>query len=200
MIDGKTHWFGVPGLANGLAVMRDEETESLWDHITGECFEGPLEGQQMTFWGVSMTTAEAELARGSDIILLKSTYRSLMSTFMKNVVHRNMNIGENGTRLPPNFRGTMSTEVDPRLPYGAQGLGLIDNENRHGKFYPIDHVARGEFVEDSWLGRPLRVERGKLDGVPFAIWTDTGERPMQLLTRWYGFSFTYAECEIYSGL
>jgi hypothetical protein len=28
-------------------------------------------------------------------------------------------------------------------------------------------------------------------------WADTGEQPMQLLSRWYGFSFTYAGCEIY---
>jgi len=40
--------------------MRDEETESLWDHITGECFDGPLIGERLAFWGVEMTTVEAD--------------------------------------------------------------------------------------------------------------------------------------------
>ena len=79
----------------------------------------------MAFWGVNMTTAEAELAHHSDTVLFKSTYRSLKSTFMKHVLHRKMNIGENGTHLPPNFRRTMSSDVDPRLPYGAQVLGPV---------------------------------------------------------------------------
>ena len=91
----------------------------------------------------------------------------------------------------------MATEIDARLEYGAQGLGLM-NETISGKFYPIDAIEKGGFIEDEWLGRPIRVERGAVDGVPFAVYLDgDGERPMQLLSRWYGFSFTFPNCEIY---
>ena len=89
VVDGKVHSFGVVGLANGLAVMRDEETESLWDHITGECFEGPLTGKILDFWPVSITTVAAEGANHTETILLKSGHRSIRSIWMKMVFGSN---------------------------------------------------------------------------------------------------------------
>lgn len=191
------HWFGVPGLANGLAVIRDEETESLWDHITGECFDGPLEGQRLEFWYVSLTNVAAELAAHPDTILLKSAHTSLKSAFMKGVLSKRLSYSNEKTVLAPHFRKSMSQEIDPRLPEGEQGLGLMD-DLAHGKFYPVKLIPKGGAIEDEWLERPLRIERNALDGVPFATWVDTGEAPMQLLSRWYGFSFTYPDCEIFS--
>ncbi len=177
--------------------MRDEETESLWDHITGECFDGPLEGQRLDFWYVSLTNIAAELADRPETILLKSDYRSIKSTFMKFGLSR-VKYSNEGTILAPHFRKSMSQEIDPRLPEGEQGLGLMD-ELEHGKFYPIKMIPEGGAIEDEWLGRKVRIERNALDGVPFATWLDTGEAPMQLLSRWYGFAFTYPNCEIYTG-
>jgi hypothetical protein len=60
-----------------------------------------------------------------------------------------------------------------------------------GQFIPKDGL------EDHWHGRILRVELNRLDGVPYAYWKGTGECPMQLLTRWYGFAFTYPGCGIW---
>ncbi len=192
------HWFGVPGLANGLAVMRDEETESLWDHITGECFSGPLNGRRLEFWYAGLTNVAAALEKHPDTILLRSGYRSLRSSFMGNVVGRRLSYSNESTMLPPNFRKSMGRAIDPRLPEGEQGLGLRDDGD-HGKFYPVALIPLGGAIEDVWVDRPLRIERNALDGVPYATWTDTGEAPMQLLSRWYGFSFTYPGCEIYRG-
>ena len=142
MIDGKVHWFGVPGLANGLAVMRDEETESLWDHITGECFDGPLEGHKLDFWHVSLTNVLAERTNYPHTILLKSGYRSVKSSFMRGVIGNRMSYSNEGTILGPHFRNTMSKEVDPRLPEGEQGLGLME-DLEHGKFYPVRMIPEG---------------------------------------------------------
>lgn len=178
--------------------MRDEETESLWDHITGECFDGRLAGQRLNFWPVSLTNVAAELASHPDTILLKSGYKSLASLFMKGVLSNRLSYAQEGTMLAPHFRKTMSTAIDARLPEGEQGLGLVDGLN-HAKFYPVQLIPKGGAIEDEWLGRPVRIERNPLDGVPAAVWRDTGEIPMQLLARWYGFSFTYPSCEIYVG-
>lgn len=176
--------------------MRDEETESLWDHITGECFDGPLEGYKLDFWHVSLTNVLAERSNYPNTILLKSGYRSVKSSFMQGVIGNRMSYSNEGTILGPHFRRTMSKEVDPRLPEGEQGLGLMD-ELEHGKFYPVSKIPEGGQIEDEWLGRKVQIERNALDGVPFATWLDTGEAPMQLLSRWYGFAFTYPNCEIY---
>ena len=194
------YWFGVPGIANGLAVMRDEQTNSLWDHITGECFEGKLAGERMEFWHVALTIVAAELARNPQAILLQSNYRSLFTTFF-NWMHtvfaggRSL-INRQKSFLPGHFRRSMSRPMDDRFRPDEQGLGIIDEQDR-GKFYPMDWLPKGEVVSDVWHGRTVLIERGAIDGVPSAKWADGGE-PMQLLTRWYGFSFTYPNCEIFA--
>ena len=197
MINGRIHWFGVPGLANGLAVMRDEETESLWDHITGECFDGPLAGERLDFWPVFLTTVAAERAKHPETILLISGHRSFRSLLMGKLISKRVNYRREGTFLAPPFRQSMHQAVDPRLPEGEQGLGLMTADHA-GKFYPVRLIPKGGTIEDSWQGRPIRIVRDPLDGVPVATWTDSSELPMQLLSRWYGFSFTYPGCEIYT--
>lgn len=193
------HWFGVPGIANGLAVLRDEESNSLWDHITGECFEGPLTGTKMDFWPVSLTNVSAELEAHPDSTIYHSTdlpfWSRMMRMFMSLFFGKDL-IESRGARLMPDFRRSMHREIDPRQPEMAQGLGVIW-ANNEGKFYPMHLLPKGGQIEDVWNGRVLTIERGEKDGVPFARWKDSNEPPMQLLTRWYGFSFTYPDCEIY---
>lgn len=181
--------------------MRDEETSSLWDHITGECFEGSLAGERLDFWPVVLTTVRAELTQHPDAILLKSAYRSFFSGFMKQMLTKILTgsdgfIGREKIFLAPQFRLSMHESIDPRRPETEQGLGVIDEEGR-GKFYPMRSLPKGGVIEDEWNGRCLRIQRSALDGVPSACWVNSGEAPMQLLTRWYGFSFTYPACDIY---
>ena len=206
-------------MINGLAVMRDEETLSLWDHITGECFEGPMEGARMDFWGVEVTNVAAELNAHPNVRILNSDSRSLKLRVMAAVtgakfIDSNMNLSH------PGVRATMNGDPDPRLPARTQGLGVMDEQHR-AKFYPMDAVERGGQIEDEWLGRPLIVRRDATSGVPSAEWADGDAHdnnthdnnthdnnthdnnthdnnvPMQLLTRWYGFAITYPGCEIY---
>lgn len=176
-------------------MLRDEESLSLWDHITGECFDGPLAGERLPFWPVALTTMAAELSQNPDVILLRSDYRSIKRSVMGLVFRKGL-IEKEGTTLPPRFRNSMHSEIDPRRPEGEQGLGVID-EADGGKFYPMTLLPKGKVVEDVWNGRKLQIERSAADGVPFARWADSGEPPMQLLTRWYGFAFTYPNCDIY---
>jgi len=42
----------------------------------------------------------------------------------------------------------------------------------------------------------LKVFIDKDDHVPYAL-DEQGKIPMQLFTRWYGFSLTYPDCEVY---
>ena len=84
--------------------------------------------------------------------------------------------------------------MDPRLDKLAQGLGVV--LGKKAKYYPMNRIPVNGLLDD-WLHRTLSVKHGGIDGVPHASWLDTGEEPMQLLSRWYGFSFTYPNCEIY---
>jgi len=181
------------GLANGLAVMADQETRTLWDHITGEAIEGPLEGHRLEWWPIRVTTVEAALEEWPDLLMLVSDYRSLPQRFMGMV--QNKKINAKGW-LPPGFRDTMSGEVDPRLDEMTQGLGVVVDDE--GRFYPMEGIPEGGLIDD-WNGRAMHIDRRAVDGVPKAEWEDGDGRPMQLLTRWYGFSFTYPECRIVTG-
>lgn len=192
MLDGEVYKFCVAGLSNGLAVMVDDKTRSLWDHILGEAFDGPLKGRKLDVWPIYLTTVEAALHEYPDITISLSSFRSLGSRFMQMTKRRAI---DGGSFLPPPFRHTMGSEIDPRLDKLAQGLGVVDGHA--AKFYPMDLIARGDTIVDTWQGRELAVERRSLDGVLHAVWQESGEEPMQLLSRWYGFSFTYPDCELY---
>jgi hypothetical protein len=46
-INGTMHHFNNVGLYDGLFVMQDTETKTLWNHITGEAMYGPLVGKTL---------------------------------------------------------------------------------------------------------------------------------------------------------
>lgn len=181
-------------MSNGLALMADKESWSIWDHITGECIRGRHVGKQLAVWPIALTTVEAALAAYPELTVSFSQVNGFKALLLKMVHRKKINAQLPRFFLWP-FQRTMAQPVDPRLDKLTQGLGVI--VGRQGKFYPMSLLPKGDVIEDRWLGRPLRLERGLLDGVPRAVWRDTGESPMQLLTRWYGFSFTYPDCAIY---
>ncbi len=85
-------------------------------------------------------------------------------------------------------------EVDPRLDEMCIGLGVTTDSQQ--RFYPKDRIGNG--IDDEIDGRQIRVEIGPDDAIPFALFSDDGSRPVQLFSRWYGFSLTYKDREIYS--
>lgn len=178
---------------NGLVILIDKETSSLWDHIAGEAIDGPLKGYKLDVFPVQMMTVESALTQFPEIKILISRYSSIQKWVAEKLYPRFIHVK---VWLPFFFRWTMQAKPDPRLPELTQGLGVIcDGE---AKYYPFSAIPT-EGLKDRWLNRNLRIERGVIDGVPRAVWLDTGIKPMQLLARWYGFSYTYPNCEIYQG-
>jgi hypothetical protein len=47
VVDGKTLYFRLAGINNGNALMRDEQTGSIWQQSTGQAIFGPLKGSQL---------------------------------------------------------------------------------------------------------------------------------------------------------
>ena len=163
----------------------DDETQTYWDHITGEGVHGPLAGHTLDSWPLRHTTAAAARVEHPDARLFRIK-RGLLGRAMGTM--HNKSINSRGF-IPPPFRLTMGT-VDPRLPERTNGMGVI--VDGQARFYPMSSLP----IEETWTGRPIRVALGALDGAPHATWTDDGSRPMQLLSRWYGFAFTFPNCEI----
>ena len=186
------HWFGVTGLANGLAVLGDEETWSTWDHITGEAFDGPLTGERLEAWPIVISSVAVELKRDPSLSILRQSCRWTLKRFWQSVPSYRTTAER--MRFPPGFRRTLSGPVDSRRPAFEPGLGVIVGER--ARFYPLVDLPDGSAVTDEWFGRSLYLTRQAAES-PRARWIDREEIPMQLLTRWYGFAFTYPTCSIY---
>jgi hypothetical protein len=48
LLDGRTLYFRLAGINNGNALMRDIQTNSIWQQSTGQAIFGPLKGEQLT--------------------------------------------------------------------------------------------------------------------------------------------------------
>jgi Protein of unknown function (DUF3179) len=48
LLDGRTLYFRLAGINNGNALMRDVQTNSIWQQSTGQAIFGPLKGRQLT--------------------------------------------------------------------------------------------------------------------------------------------------------
>ena len=191
-IDGKVHHFSAGGLYNGVVLLIDDETRTYWNHITGEGLKGPLAGTQLEAWPAEMTNVRAAL-RKYPKIQLSRTSTSLIGKLMGRWQARSL---RSRGFFPPMFRRTMG-KPDDRLPPHTHGLGVMvrTGTKTEARFYPMKSIGDGSGTEDPWGERVLRVRIGDDDSVPFAEWSD-GERPLQLFSRWYGFSYTYPGCAI----
>ena len=187
-IDGHTYHFSAGGLYNGLVLLVDDETNSYWDHITGEALHGAMAGRQMDVWGIQMTTVARALADTPDLLLLRSR-QSLRARMISWFLSRPFT----QTIIPPGFRRTMGPP-DSRLAEMTMGLGLFTKN--HQRFYPLERI--GEGVVDIWRGRSLRIVCDPMNGIPIARYRDNS-RPLQMFTRWYGFSYTFPGSEIFNG-
>ena len=179
------HHFSAGGLYNGLSLLIDDETRTYWDHITGEAVHGSLAGKRLDVWGIEMTTAGAALKREPGLRYYRSS-PGLRGRLMS-IVERVM-----PAWFIPVFAGRTMGERDKRLPEMELGLGVVTDAVR--KFYPMRSIGGG--IEDELEGGRLRVFVGTEDSMPHALWPDE-TMPMQLFSRWYGFAFTYPNCEIY---
>ena len=71
-VDGDVHRFAEHGLYNGLFLLRDEESGTFWDHMTGEAVYGPLVGSALEVSNLMQTTVEQVLGRDSEALVALS--------------------------------------------------------------------------------------------------------------------------------
>ena len=174
--------------------MMDEETRSLWDPMTGKAFKGPMAGAAMDIWPVFYSTTKKETSAFKNTQLFLSKNRNPLKWVFQKIFRPLLGLDSRGF-IPPYFFGTMSAPIDPRLPKLTQGLGVI--ADKKARYYPLDCIAPGETIREIWGGEELMITRAEDSAIVEAVWSSTGEKPMQLLSRWYGFAFTYPNCEVF---
>ena len=222
-IDGEVHLFAEHGLYDGLFLMKDEQTGTYWDHMTGDAVAGPLVGETLEVMNLTQTTVEQVLNQDPDALI----------TFSPEAIRSDEQMSLGGLlgsarrTLGAMFGSTVKEEDDRRETMDL-GMGVwLDNEAR---YYPHSTViANDNAVFDAMGGRRIIVY---LDPTAYALaaaytdadsftWDDkvlrlsdgtyieggvfhnaSGERaeidrPLQVFTRWYGFSLTFPHTEIF---
>lgn len=148
IVDGEVHHFRSKGNYDGVTVLGDDETGTLWDHISGEAVYGPLAGRRLEVFNLRHTTVGATLTAYPDIHVAISDRpirgRGALTTESDQTV-----------RLGDAFFATMEAE-DTRRPTMEIGLGLWAGER--ARYYPLDTVRElGGALVDTFDGRTVIV-------------------------------------------
>lgn len=225
VVEGKTYHFTPGGIYNAMAILRDVETGSYWDVISGKCLHGPAKGKQLQRMG----TLRHMLARDALIAYPSIELCSLALTEKEHEESEEEDQFRQAAR--PEWSARLAntlTYEDTRLPRLDMGLGVWTT--RSARYYPFMTInSRDDFALDTLDGRGLLVYIDRESRIPDAIFTsatsaswygdllrlnnglrvqhgtvfDTQgdivkvERPLQLFQRWYGFSIMFRGCEIF---
>lgn len=223
-LDGRTLHFAAGGIYNAMAILKDEETGSYWDHIHGNSLFGAMEGKRLTRLGTlrHIQATDALIAYANPQFASANLDDAEQTEAREDDKWRTADEPEWSAR----FVGTLLPE-DTRLPRLNMGLGVWTDSR--ARYYPVstlniaDNVLLTEFE-----GRRLLVYVNWQTSIPDAFYTtatsaqwrgevlilNTGEllingtlqerdgtlipveRPLQLFQRWYGFSAMFPDCEV----
>jgi uncharacterized protein DUF3179 len=225
VMDGQLLHFRRRGSYDGLLLIWDEETNSYWQHITGEGLYGSSTGKQLHMITTTrqMTAGEA-LAINGDALLLTTSLTEAQQT-LSGMMEK---MRAKPEKVEAGIIATIAEE-DKRHPRFELGLGVWSGRGETSTFFPLvmlhmhDNALLTEFdgrrlliyqVEGAiapvaayvdahplgWQDDVLRLENSASIRSDLYITPDgqsqSLERPMQLLMRWYGFALTFPGCEV----
>ena len=152
-IGGQAHRFGVSGLLrNSDLVMWDDQTQSLWQQITGEAIVGELAGTSLGFFGSSMVRW-ADFKDAFPIGEALSRETGFNITYGVNPYE-----GYSSRAAPFPF---FEKEIDPRYPALERVVGVTLDDT--SKAFPFSVIATEQAVNDEVGGFPIVVLWGAPD-------------------------------------
>ncbi len=142
-IDGRVLHFRLAGINNQNFIMRDEETGSWWQQVSGEAIQGPLKGRKLR----QVDHDELDLAL------------CLQEQPSGRVLRPDQKIVERKRYAPADWEARMkkapvlSLPYDPRLPARELVVGLT--LQGRSKAYPLEALQRQSPVIDTLAGIPI---------------------------------------------
>jgi hypothetical protein len=148
-VGGRQLHFHLAGINNQNFIMRDEETGSWWQQVTGEAIHGPLKGQrltpvehdELTFGLWKREKPQGRVLRPNDEIAQAGKYAPA-------------NWEERMAKVPVTTSATLDKSLQPR----TLVIGLTINGT--SKAYPFDTVARQSPILDDVGGAPIFIVLG----------------------------------------
>lgn len=167
------------GLYDGLFVMQDVESKTLWNHITGEALYGPHVGRTLGPMGNMLQTSAAQaLARNRDVHVAISSRPYFARGRRRGPGDEpeagpraggRYEPGNPNARLTPAFIDTLGTE-DLRLPRMTMGLGIVTDATT--RFYPMESIDERGTVIDDLDGRRILLHVDPTTFTPAALFVD----------------------------
>jgi hypothetical protein len=199
-IKGTMHHFNNVGLYDGLFVMQDTETKTLWNHITGEAMYGPLVGKtlgpltnllQMTVTQALEMDAKLQVAISDRMYFAGGKQFGTAAGFGRGRGPGGAGgqgptraggpgrgfgprpaPGDPNARLSEMFIQTLGKE-DTRRPRMDMGLGLWTDQIR--RYYPMERIReKGEAFIDRLGGHTVLIYVEPESNTPAAIFVDAG--------------------------
>jgi len=176
-VRGKPTTFETVGAYDGLMVMQDAATGTLWHHMTGDALYGPAVGTSLgPPRNVLHLTVRQLLARAPDARIAISNriyfaggrrHGTLEGISLLGRVHSRPNDREG---LSKAFVATLGTE-DTRRPRMDLGLGVWSETS--SRYYPRDRIRKeGDALIDRMDGRALLVYLDPITSTPGAIFVN----------------------------
>lgn len=183
--------FAAYGLYQGLSLLADIETQSYWDHITGECIHGEFLGEKLDVRPLLHTRADLvskENPQAQVAISKLSWRRDLMTRIMRIAIKKNW--------LPSSFKKQFK-RTDERLDAVEMGLGIW--QGKEAKFYAERVLEKGP-IQETWQGIDLIIRIHPATQIPVAEVRSEGKGKeiLQVHAMWYGFVATFPQTDIYS--
>jgi hypothetical protein len=154
VVDGRTLHFRLAGINNGNALMRDEQTSSIWQQSTGEAIFGPLKGQHLNVVHTNELTFalwRKEQPQG-DVLKPDAPYVSEYDPkdWEKHVEKTHTVVDTTKSGIGPH-----------QLMLGVTVAGK-------NKAYPIDAILAAKVIQDQVAGSPVLVVVGS-DGASIRV-------------------------------
>lgn len=136
-VDGRKFTFEWAGNRGNNFFMRDTETDSHWQQIGGDCFEGPMKGKRLTMIPFLYTTwAEWRTQHPETVVLIPEPNYKDAYDFMNN---RISGIAYGSNKKPGR---ELIREQDDRLPNYEQVIGIEIHESHSWTRWLVDVADR----------------------------------------------------------
>ena len=148
-MDGRVLHFHLAGINNQNFIMRDEETGSWWQQITGECVLGPLKGRRLKladFDELTFDEWKRENAAGGGRVLRPDPRIQAAGQYESADWEQQMQRARVATTL-----------ADPNAQLPARTLVVGLQAGGASKAYPVDALRKQNPIVDTLGGMPVLV-------------------------------------------
>ncbi len=166
-IDGKLQHFVVHGVYDGLSIMADTETLTLWNHITGEAVYGESVSHRLPISNLLHMNVEQVLEMDPNIEIAISSYQGRL------IGGGQYTPDNTDATLFPSFTDTLGTE-DNRRPRINKGLGVWTDQTH--RYYSLHSIReKGEALIDELDGRNILIYVDPISSTPAALYVDAAD-------------------------